>query len=88
MIVRIGHSWTHWGRERRRGRLKGADVATSDGGVIRLSDEDRRAINRAINFARRQAGVAEPRTPESDGRLIGDIVRTWYTERAAAMTAR
>lgn len=60
-------------------------MATCDDGVIRLSNEDRQALDRAIEFARRKAGVTEPRTPGSDGRWIMDIVRCWYAERRAAL---
>lgn len=60
-------------------------MPNSAGHTIILSDEDRLALDRAIEFARRRAGCTEPRTPESDGRWIMDIVRCWYAERRAAL---
>lgn len=55
---------------------------------VSISAEDKVALDRAIRFAREMAGDDSPRTPESDGRWIMDIVRCWHRERRDAMTAR
>jgi hypothetical protein len=56
-----------------------------EGCTIVISAEDCKALDLALEFARRRANDTTPRTPESDGRWVIDRVREWHKEKRNAV---